>query len=32
MELIDLAQDMDQWRALENIVMKLRFHKMPGSS
>jgi hypothetical protein len=32
MELIDLAQDRDQWRALANVVMKLGLHKMPGSS
>jgi hypothetical protein len=28
---IDLAQDMDKWRALVNTVMKLRFHKMLGN-
>jgi hypothetical protein len=29
---IDLAQDRDQWRALGNTVMNLRFHKMLGIS
>jgi hypothetical protein len=28
MDWIDLVQDMDQWRALVNTVMKLGFHKM----
>jgi hypothetical protein len=32
MGLMDLAQDMDQWRALVNTVMNLRFLKMLGSS
>jgi hypothetical protein len=32
MERIGLAQDMDQWRALMNTVIKLGFHKMLGSS
>jgi hypothetical protein len=32
MDCIDLAQDRDQWRSLVNMVMKLRFHKMLGSS
>jgi hypothetical protein len=29
---MDIAQDRDQWRALVNSVMNLRFHKMLGSS
>jgi hypothetical protein len=32
MDSIDLARDMDQWRALVNTVINLRFHKMLGSS
>jgi hypothetical protein len=32
MDWIDLAQGRDQWRALVNTVMNLRFHKMLGSS
>jgi hypothetical protein len=32
MDLIDLAQDRHQWRALVNTVMNLWFHKMLGSS
>jgi hypothetical protein len=32
MDWIDLAKDRDQWRALVNTVMNLRFHKMLGSS
>jgi hypothetical protein len=30
MDWIDLAQDRDQCRALVNMVMKLKFHKMFG--
>jgi hypothetical protein len=30
MDWIDLAQDRDQWMALVNTVMNLRFHKMLG--
>jgi hypothetical protein len=29
---IHLAQDRDKWRALVNMVMKLRFHKRRGIS
>jgi hypothetical protein len=32
MDWIDLAQDRDQWKALVNTVMNLRFHKMLGNS
>jgi hypothetical protein len=32
MDWTDLAQDMDQWRALVNTVMNLRVPKMLGSS
>jgi hypothetical protein len=32
MDWIDLAQDMDQWRALVNTLMNLRFDKMLGNS
>jgi hypothetical protein len=32
MDWIDVAQDRDQWRALVNTVMNLRFHKMLGIS
>jgi hypothetical protein len=32
MDWIDLAVDWDQWRALVNTVMNLRFHKMLGFS
>jgi hypothetical protein len=30
--LMDMAQDRDQWRALVNTVLNLRVHKMLGSS
>jgi hypothetical protein len=32
MNWIDLAQDRDQWMALANMVINLRFHKMLGNS
>jgi hypothetical protein len=32
MDWIDLAEDMDQWRALLSTVMNLRVHKMLGNS
>jgi hypothetical protein len=32
MDWIDLSKDMDQWRALVNKVMNLRFHKILGIS
>jgi hypothetical protein len=31
MDWIDLAQDMDQWRALVNMVMNLQVHKILDS-
>jgi hypothetical protein len=31
-DLIDMAQDRDQWRALVNTVLTFGFHKMLGSS
>jgi hypothetical protein len=32
MDGIDLAEDMNQWRALVNTAMYLRVHKMLGNS
>jgi hypothetical protein len=32
MDWIDLAQDRDQWRILENKVVNLWFHRMLGNS
>jgi len=32
MDWIDLVQDRDRWQALVDMVMNLRFHKMPGIS
>jgi hypothetical protein len=32
MDLIDLAQNRNQWRALANTVMNVEFRKMLGSS
>jgi hypothetical protein len=32
MDWIDLAQDIDQWRAFVNTLMKLGLHKMLGIS
>jgi hypothetical protein len=32
MEWIDLAKNMDQWRAVVNTVMTFGFHKMLGNS
>jgi hypothetical protein len=32
MDWINLAKDRDQWRALVNMVMNIRFHKILGSS
>jgi hypothetical protein len=32
MDWIDLVQDRDQWRALVNPTMNLRFHKILGNS
>jgi hypothetical protein len=32
MDLINLVQDRDQWRALENTMLNLQFHKILGNS
>ena len=32
MDWIDLAQDRDMWRAIVDVVMNLRVHKMRGIS
>jgi hypothetical protein len=32
MDWIDVAQDMDQWRAVVNMVMNLGFRKLLGNS
>ena len=32
MDLLDMAQNRDRWRALVNAIMNYRFHKMPGLS
>jgi hypothetical protein len=31
-DLINLAQDRDQWRAVTNLELKLGFYKIPGIS